>query len=146
MRTSQWQAVTKFFICWFVSITSSTWFCKQPAVLGCIECMRCRLLSPMCRVCQSVCHKCTEWSCTVKPTWDRFTVRGHSVQPSLNCFGHLLLLCTNKVKPMCVFYATKLRNGFVAITYSMFYSIDNRKHLLVFLILELYGNKYNTIR
>jgi len=44
-------------------------------LLGCIECMRCRLLLPMIAVSvcpsiwQSVCHECTEWPHTVRPTW-----------------------------------------------------------------------------
>jgi len=58
--------------------------------LGCIECMRCRLLLPMCTmsVCQSVCHAAQLG----------FTVRGHSTQPLPNYFGLIFVTQRNSVR------------------------------------------------
>jgi len=66
---------------------SYTSYCIAMAVfLGCIECMRCRLLLPMIAVsvCQSLCH-------AAQPGGACSVCEGHSVQPLPSDFG--LLLC-----------------------------------------------------
>jgi len=76
-------------------------------LLGCIECMRCRLLLPMCAV--SVCLSrgstrlhCAKMAKQIKILFgmntqkhcDPHTARGDSMQPSPNYFGFLLIITT----------------------------------------------------